>query len=74
MRGRNEPEHQMSRSDVATSHSPAISGVAYTSSMSGPGALAQTDYFPGIIDTSKYPAFCFSHNTNDTRSVGTESM
>lgn len=53
MRNREEPEHPLARSDVTASHSPAMSGAAFSNSMNGSGQLATTDYFPGVIDTSK---------------------
>ncbi|KAJ4361849.1 hypothetical protein N0V83_010790 [Neocucurbitaria cava] len=51
---REEPGHQMARSDVATSQSPALSSAPYNSSVNGTGSLATTDYFPGVIDTSPW--------------------
>ena len=54
MGSREESGHLMARSDVATSQSPALSNAAFSNSMNGTGALSTTDYFPGVIDTSKF--------------------
>jgi hypothetical protein len=45
----------MGRSDVMTSQPTVTSGVVYSNSMTAPQSLATTNYFPGVIDTSKRP-------------------
>ncbi|KAF2032409.1 hypothetical protein EK21DRAFT_99045 [Setomelanomma holmii] len=49
-----EHGHLIARSDVTTSQSPALSAATYSNSMHGPGTIATTDYFPGVIDTSPW--------------------
>ena len=54
--GSRENQQQfMGRSDVMTSQPTVTSGVVYSNSMTAPQSLATTNYFPGVIDTSKRP-------------------
>jgi hypothetical protein len=57
MNSREDSRHLLARPDSTTSQSPALSGATYSSAMHGPGTLATTDYFPGVIDTSKPASF-----------------
>jgi hypothetical protein len=50
---REDSRHSLARPDATSGQSPALSSVTYSSAMHGPGTLATTDYFPGVIDTSK---------------------
>ena len=54
MGSREDSGHLLPRSDVTTTQPPALSSTAYSNSLHGSGTLATTDYFPGVIDTSKY--------------------
>jgi hypothetical protein len=38
---------------MMTSQPTVTSGVVYSTTMTAPQSLATTDYFPGVIDTSK---------------------
>jgi hypothetical protein len=76
MRSREDNRHVLARPDVATSQSPTPNNITYSNIMHGPGTLSTTDYFPGVIDTSKsrcmhlFPCpLC-----NKYRSVGSESL
>jgi hypothetical protein len=51
--GRDDPGHLLPRTDVTTSQPPAMSSGAYSNSVAATHSLATTDYFPGVIDTSK---------------------
>jgi hypothetical protein len=53
MNSREDSRHSLARPDATSGQSPALSSVTYSSAMHGPGTLATTDYFPGVIDTSK---------------------
>jgi len=53
MSHRDDSGYQLARTDVATSQSPAMSSATFSNSMNGSVPLATTDYFPGVIDTSK---------------------
>lgn len=49
---REEQQRLMSRPDVTTAHSPALSSATYRPPISAPENLGPPDYFPGVIDTS----------------------
>jgi len=52
--GSREDQRQfMGRADMMTSQPTSTSGVVYSTTMTAPQSLATTDYFPGVIDTSK---------------------
>ncbi|KAF2680265.1 hypothetical protein K458DRAFT_445246 [Lentithecium fluviatile CBS 122367] len=51
---RDDPQQLIARSDVTTSHSPAMSTATFRQDMGGPQTLGTTDYFPGVIDTSPW--------------------
>jgi hypothetical protein len=53
MSSREDNRHTLARTDVASSQSPTPNNIAYSNSMHGKGTLSTTDYFPGVIDTSK---------------------
>jgi hypothetical protein len=53
MSSREDNRHTLARPDVASSQSPTPNNIAYSNSMHGQGTLSTTDYFPGVIDTSK---------------------
>jgi hypothetical protein len=77
MGSREESGHLVARSDVATSQSPAISTTSYSNSNSihGSGTMATTDYFPGVIDTSKSNGNHLQVACTDAiRSMGSKSM
>ncbi|CAI6333571.1 unnamed protein product [Periconia digitata] len=42
------------RSDVSSPSAPAMSEASYRHGMTGPPTLGNTDYFPGVIDTSMF--------------------
>ena len=53
---REESDHLLARSNIATSQSPAIGHATFSNSFDGSGTFATTDYLQGIIDTSQsYP-------------------
>jgi hypothetical protein len=54
---REESRHQMSTTNMTNSQSPALSSATFSHSMNSSGSLATTDYFPGVIDTSKFPLY-----------------
>lgn len=52
--GSREDSGQMiAKQDINTSNSPSLNSTTFSSSMAGAGTLGTTDYFPGVIDTSK---------------------
>jgi hypothetical protein len=53
MSNREDTRHLVTRTDIAPSHSTASGNTTFSSSMHGSGHLATTDYFPGVIDTSR---------------------
>jgi len=53
MGSKEESERLLSRIDVMPSQSPASSCAAYSDNMSGIEPYPATDYFAGVIDTSK---------------------
>jgi hypothetical protein len=75
MSSRDDARHMLGRSDVVTAQSPVSSNTPFTNSMHGSNHLATTDYFPGVIDTSKSPFQQFlQQQTHVQRSMGPESM
>ncbi|KAH8708546.1 hypothetical protein GQ44DRAFT_459914 [Phaeosphaeriaceae sp. PMI808] len=54
MGNREDPRHLSARPDATASQSPAMSSATFSNSIHGPGTLATTDYFPGVIDTSPW--------------------
>lgn len=75
MGSREDSGYHLARTDISSSQSPALSGTTFSNSMNGPAPLATTDYFPGVIDTSKYeqPQHGLLE-ANTTRSMGPESL
>ena len=51
--GRGDSGHLLARPDATTSQPSAMSSAAYSNTMATTHSLATTDYFPGVIDTSK---------------------
>jgi hypothetical protein len=73
--GSREDQRQlMGRQDVMTSQPTVTSSVVYSNSMTAPHSLATTNYFPGVIDTSKLSRSIRSHKANRHRFMGPESM
>jgi hypothetical protein len=73
--GREDSGHLLARTDATTSQPLALSSAAYSNSMAATHSLATTDYFPGVIDTSKL--FCMSvraRDANQHRSLGSETL
>jgi hypothetical protein len=73
--GREDSGHLLARTDATTSQPPALSSAAYSNSMATTHSLATTDYFPGVIDTSKL--FCMrtrARDANKHRFLGSESL
>jgi hypothetical protein len=72
---RDEPGHLLARSEVSAAHSPAMIMTTYSSGINDAGTLATTDYFPGVIDTSKCSRNCLQMLvTNKSRPVGPKGM
>jgi hypothetical protein len=72
--GREESVHVLARTEATTSQPPAMSSAGYSNSMATTHSLATTDYFPGVIDTSKLIIYLCTCNANGHRSLGSESM
>jgi hypothetical protein len=53
MNSREDSRHLIVRPDATSNQSPALSSATYSNAIHGSGTLATTDYFPGVIDTSK---------------------
>lgn len=49
----------MTRPDVTTTHSPALTSSTFRPPISAPESLGTTDYFPGVIDTSESLSHCW---------------
>jgi len=65
----------LARSDIVTAQSPVTSNAPFTNSMHCANHLATTDYFPGVIDTSKSLSQQFlKQQAHIRRSMGPESM
>jgi hypothetical protein len=58
MSNREDARHLVARTDIATSQSTPSSNTTFSNSMHSSGHLATTDYFPGVIDTSKFHELC----------------
>lgn len=69
MGSREESGHLLARSGIATSQSPALSNATYSNSMAGAPTLPTTDYFPGVIDTSKLHLNLCEHRILTIRKV-----
>jgi hypothetical protein len=52
--GREDPGHLLARTESTTSQPSAMSSAEYDNSMAVTHSHATTDYFPGVIDTSKF--------------------
>jgi hypothetical protein len=72
---REDNRHLLARSDVTTTQSPVSNNIPYTNSMHGSSHLATTDYFPGVIDTSKSKDGIYSQTyTHECRSMGAKGV
>jgi hypothetical protein len=54
MSNREDTRHLVARTDIATSQSKAPGNTAFSNSIHSSDHLATTDYFPGVIDTSRF--------------------
>jgi hypothetical protein len=71
MGNREDNGHLLPRSETTSSQSPAH----FSNSMHSSTPLASTDYFPGVIDTSRYThGVTLLHWANDSRSLGSKSV
>lgn len=72
-----EYEQMSARADVTkTSNSPAMNSATFHSGMSTAETMGPpvTDYFPGVIDTSMFLCPVLWIQSDNYRSMGTESM
>ena len=71
---REEQQRYVSRPDVTTTHSPALSASTFRPPISAADSLGTTDYFPGVIDTSEPLIVRPRASTNLSRSLGAKGM